>query len=167
MMARGTSRLETDAESAARRLVGHLHYLQYRPRRLFEQRSDRWIFGAMTDHAQPAQVRAAVLAPGCQEVVLHTFLLAPEGEAVRDYRAWTRQFVAEYEKTCLCWFGVLHAADRHADSPHVHVGLVKMQTSNPRVLQGQRTSPQTEQRSLGGQGGVLLRLPSLTKKEAR
>ncbi|HLW01818.1 MAG TPA: hypothetical protein VKT82_24405 [Ktedonobacterales bacterium] len=167
MMARGTSRIETDAESAARRLVGHLHYLQYRPRRLFEHRSDRWIFGAMTDHAQPTQVRAAVLAPGERQVVLHTFLLAPEEEAVCDYRAWTRQFVAEHEQTCLCWFGVLHAADRHADTPHVHVGLVKAQASSPRLLRDQRTADQTEQRPSGGQGGVLLRLSSLAKKEAR
>ena len=162
LLQRGTSRVETDAQTAARPSAGHLRYHQYRPLMGTEQRTDRRLFSATTNRVRPAEVQAAVVAPGCLQVVLHTFILAPE-QPVRDYRAWVRGWLAEREAACLCWFGVLH---QDAERPHIHVGLVKAQTTSPRVLQSHHIANEGAGRPAGDQGGIMLHLPPLVKKES-
>lgn len=162
MMQRGTKRIETDAQTAARRLAGHLRYQQYRPLAAAEQRADRWIFSATANRVPLPDVQAAVRAAGCLQVVLHTCILAPEA-AVADYRAWARSWLAKQEAGCLCWFGVLH---QDTERPHIHVGLVKAQPNSPRLLQSYQSVNEGAGRPAGHQGGVLLRLPQFVKKES-
>ena len=161
---RGTGMLDTDAATAARRLVGHLHYQQYRPRCQEEQPADRRVFSATADQVPQRDILAAVLTPGYLRVVLHTCILAPN--IACDERAWTRQWLAEREAACLCWFGVLHRADQDTDGPHVHVGLVKAEATSPRLLPRHQRSDQAGCRSASRQDGVVLQLPSPIKKES-
>lgn len=122
---RNSGSIQAEGATLARRLHGHLAYLQYgcalAPG---ERRVDRWVFSATADHVFPREVAAALAAGVEAPLVVSKLIYWSDEELVDDWRAWTRQQVRGLPRQpgWCCWFGVLH---QHPACTHVHVALVE------------------------------------------
>ena len=123
MIERNTGIVAADAASAANHLRNHLRYLHYGARCGHGAGAERQVFSATADQVQFGEVLSALI-DSAPQVVWQKLFLAPEGEMVCDWRAWTRQQMQQ-KPDVQGWVGLLHL---HADLPHVHVVFVVAQT---------------------------------------
>jgi hypothetical protein len=124
MIARGTGYVRGSPAQADKRLDGHLHYLQYRPRASNESFASRSLFSRHADRVTSQDARELVEAHSCARVRFHKFFLSPaKGEPIPDPRAWLRTVMHDLEQRLgkeLHWVAVYHANTTY---PHVHVVL--------------------------------------------
>jgi hypothetical protein len=106
-------------QTAARRLSGHLHYLEGGA-----LSAGYGLFSASADSVTRRAALDDLLARASNRVQYHRLVLAPDPEAgVPDLRAWTRAVLgdlADAHGQRLHWYAVAHT---QAGQPHVHVVL--------------------------------------------
>lgn len=102
-------------QTAARRLSGHLHYLE-------QDGAD--LFSAGCERVPRQAAKDDLLARTSNRVQYHRLVLAPDPEAgVPDVRAWTRAVLGDLANACgqtLHWYAAVHG---QPGQPHVHVVL--------------------------------------------
>lgn len=149
---RNVGTVEADADTATRRLVGHLRYLQQQPR-AGESPAERWLFSATGNQVDREVAVAEIIGTGSDPVVWHKLILTPHQAGIADYRAWTRQQMRDLPLPRghrRCWVGIVH----RAPVPHIHV-----------VLAGERVAPLLlDQRRASFAPGALLSLSSQSDK---
>jgi hypothetical protein len=108
--------------SATSHLNAHLKYLEHRSRDEQENREDRAIFSKDDNQVDRREAVDDVMAHTSGSVSYHKIVLSPgEDEPVQDWRAWTREVMADMEEQQgkdLHWYAVHHSNTEHE---HVHV----------------------------------------------
>lgn len=117
------SRVSRDKAQSA--LSSHAKYLQYRERDPEQEtKADRQFFNEESDAIDRRWVVKDVLNEDTQagDIYYHRIILSPsQEEPVSDWRAWTREVMADLEdhlEQDVNWYAVYHA---NTDDPHVHV----------------------------------------------
>lgn len=111
-------------KAATSRLSAHLKYNEYRTYGPDETRADRSLFDAEQEQIQRRDAVTDIMEHGSSSVRYHKIVLSPaDYEHVEDFRAWTREIMADLEERkgiYLHWYAVQH---HNTDHPHVHVVL--------------------------------------------
>ncbi|MBO0783328.1 MAG: hypothetical protein J2P37_31325 [Ktedonobacteraceae bacterium] len=116
----------TNRSRASSALKNHFKYLQYRERDpLRETKADRHAFSNKYDHVDRRDAHDAIMQrEQAGDIYYHRLVLSPKhDEPVADWRAWTREVMADLEAArgqTLEWYAVQH---RNTDNPHVHMVL--------------------------------------------
>jgi hypothetical protein len=131
MIVRGTGFVKGAPDPALKRLEGHLHYLQYRPRAANETPTSRLFFTADADQLASRAALRMLEAHSCPRVRFHKLLFSPSlAEAVPDPHSWLRSIMHDLEQRLgqrLYWVATYHANTRY---PHVHVVVGGTGTNN-------------------------------------
>ncbi len=114
-------------QKATSALSSHAKYLQYRERDPEqESKEDRQFFNEASDTVDRRWVVKDILNEEEQagDIYYHRIILSPsQEEQVNDWRAWTREVMADLADSLdqeVKWYAVHHA---NTDDPHVHVIL--------------------------------------------
>jgi type IV secretory pathway VirD2 relaxase len=111
-----------NSASAAGHLNSHLKYLEHRSRDDLERLEDRSIFSREDDDVERRAAVNDVMEHTSHSVSYHKIVLSPgDDEPVQNWRAWTREVMADLEDEQgkdLHWYAVVH---QNTDHPHVHV----------------------------------------------
>jgi type IV secretory pathway VirD2 relaxase len=111
-----------NSASAAGHLNSHLKYLEHRSRDDLERLEDRSIYSREDDDVERRAAVNDVMEHTSHSVSYHKIVLSPgDDEPVQNWRAWTREVMADLEDEQgkdLHWYAVVH---QNTDHPHVHV----------------------------------------------